>query len=169
MVEAQLLTSRPRFKNETCSEGVGELHALQRGARDEVFAEYCGDLIEACRSPALRVVVGRRIANSDGTDLYHLVYNLDWRCPMAVLTTRAIYKDGVLKPTTKLDLPDGTTVEVQISALPLAISVDPKDSLMDDEPTLQAMYAEFAEEDRHLAEAGLQAYARTLKREEDRA
>jgi len=88
---------------------------------------------------------------------------------MAVLTTRAIYKDGVLKPTTKLDLPDGTTVEVQISALPLAISVDPKDSLMDDEPTLQAMYAEFAEEDRHLAEAGLQAYARTLKREEDRA
>ena len=87
---------------------------------------------------------------------------------MAVLTTRAVYKDGVLKPTTKLDLPDGATVEVQISALPLAIASDPKDALMDDEAALQAMYAEFAEEDRLLAEAGLASYAATLRREEDR-
>ena len=88
---------------------------------------------------------------------------------MAVLTTRAVYKDGVLKPTTKLDLPDDATVEVQISALPLAVAVDPKDALMDNEAALQAMYAEFAEEDRLLAGAGLASYARTLKREEDRA
>ena len=87
---------------------------------------------------------------------------------MTVLTTRAVYKDGVLKPTTKLDLPDGATVEVQISALPLAIASDPKDALMDDEAALQAMYAEFAEEDRLLAQAGLASYAATLRREEDR-
>jgi len=87
---------------------------------------------------------------------------------MTVLTTRAVYKDGVLKPTTKLDLPDGATVEVQISALPLAIASDPKDALMDDQAALQAMYAEFAEEDRRLAEAGLATYAATLRREEDR-
>jgi len=87
---------------------------------------------------------------------------------MAVVTTRAVYKDGVLKPITKLDLPDGTTVEVQISALPLAVAIDPKDALMDDEAALQAMYAEFAEEDRLLAEAGLASYAAALKREEDR-
>lgn len=88
---------------------------------------------------------------------------------MTVLTTRAVYKDGVLKPATKLDLPDGATVEVQIHALPLAIASDPKDALMDDEAALQAMYAEFAEEDRLLAEAGLATYAATLRREEDRA
>jgi predicted DNA-binding antitoxin AbrB/MazE fold protein len=87
---------------------------------------------------------------------------------MTVLTTRAVYKDGVLKPTAKLDLPDGATVEVQISALPLAIASDPKDALMDDEAALQAMYAEFAEEDRLLAEAGLATYSATLRREEDR-
>ena len=39
---------------------------------------------------------------------------------------------------------------------------------MDDEAALQAMYAEFAEEDRLLAEAGLASYAATLRREEDR-
>ncbi|HET7088095.1 MAG TPA: antitoxin family protein [Anaerolineae bacterium] len=66
---------------------------------------------------------------------------------MAVLTTRAVYKDGVLKPTTKLDLPDGATAEVQISALPLAVAVDPKDALLDDEAALQAMCSEFAEEE----------------------
>jgi predicted DNA-binding antitoxin AbrB/MazE fold protein len=87
---------------------------------------------------------------------------------MAILKTRAIYKDGVLKPTTKLDLPDGATVEVQIYALPFAVATDPKDALMDDEAALQAMYAEFAEEDRQLSTTGLASYAATLRREEDR-
>jgi len=87
---------------------------------------------------------------------------------MAILRTRAVYKDGVLKPTTKLDLPDGATVEVQINALPLAVATDPKDALMDDEAALQAMYAEFAEEDRQLSRTGLVSYAATLRREEDR-
>jgi len=80
---------------------------------------------------------------------------------MTTLTTRAVYIGGVLKPTTKLDLPDGVTVEVHIRALPLAVAVDPKDALMDDEAALQAMYSEFAEEDRQLAEAGLFSFLKT--------
>ena len=40
---------------------------------------------------------------------------------MTTITTRAVYKDGVLKPATKLDLPDGAPVEVQVTALPVAV------------------------------------------------
>lgn len=37
-----------------------------------------------------------------------------------MLTVTAVYKGGVLLPTTKLDLPDNTKVKVQITALPVA-------------------------------------------------
>ncbi len=35
---------------------------------------------------------------------------------MNTITIQAIYRGGVLKPTTHLDLPDGATVEVQITS-----------------------------------------------------
>jgi|Deesub1362B_J571_1020462.scaffolds.fasta_scaffold27274_2 predicted DNA-binding antitoxin AbrB/MazE fold protein len=38
---------------------------------------------------------------------------------MPVITVEAIYKDGVLKPKTKLDLPEGTSVEVTVTMLPM--------------------------------------------------
>jgi predicted DNA-binding antitoxin AbrB/MazE fold protein len=85
---------------------------------------------------------------------------------MTVLTTRATYTGGVLKPATKLDLPDGATVMVQISSDSDVQFIDPKDALMEDAATLQAMYAEFAQEDRELARSGLTAYARLLREEE---
>jgi predicted DNA-binding antitoxin AbrB/MazE fold protein len=65
-----------------------------------------------------------------------------------IVKPRAIYRNGVLKPDVDLDLPNGSTVEVEISSLPL--TNDPKDALLDDLEALQAMYAEFAEEDRDL-------------------
>ena len=88
---------------------------------------------------------------------------------MTILTTRAIYTNGVLKPITKLDLPDGAAVEIQISSLPDVLAVDPKDALMEDADALQAMYAEFAPEDRQLAQSGLAHYAHILQQEESSA
>jgi flavin-binding protein dodecin len=41
-----------------------------------------------------------------------------------------------------------------------------KDALLNTAATLQDMYAEFAQEEGQLAEAGLEHYARTLEREE---
>ena len=72
-----------------------------------------------------------------------------------MLTVTAVYKGGVLLPTTRLDLPENTRVEIRV--LPQA--VDPKDALMDDEQTLLALYAEFEQQDRQLAETGLAHYA----------
>jgi hypothetical protein len=46
------------------------------------------------------------------------------------------------------------------------MALDPKDALMEDLETLRALYAEFGEEDRELAQVGLTHYARTLNREE---
>ncbi len=34
-----------------------------------------------------------------------------------VIQTKAIYRDGVLKPETKLDLPENTPVEIQVVSL----------------------------------------------------
>jgi predicted DNA-binding antitoxin AbrB/MazE fold protein len=79
-----------------------------------------------------------------------------------MLTVTAIYKDGVLQPTTRLDLPENTQVEIQV----LTPAVDPKDALMDDEQVLHALYAEFEQEDRRLAETGLAHYAQMLHHEE---
>lgn len=42
---------------------------------------------------------------------------------------------------------------------------EPKDTLLND-AALQYLYAEFAQEERQLAEAGLEYYARTLENEE---
>ncbi len=42
-----------------------------------------------------------------------------------MLTVTAVYKGGVLLPTTKLDLPDNTRVKVQITALPVASQTAP--------------------------------------------
>ena len=82
------------------------------------------------------------------------------------LNTRATYIDGVLRPIVKLDLQNGTTVEVQITT---DSTLDPKDALMDDAAALQRLYAQVADEDRLLANQGLSHYAATLESEEDRS
>ncbi len=41
---------------------------------------------------------------------------------MTPITVQAIYTNGLLKPTTRLNLPEGVTVQVQITALPPATS-----------------------------------------------
>jgi len=50
--------------------------------------------------------------------------------------------------------------------MPDVLAVDPKDTLMEDAAALQAMYAEFAHEDRQLAQSGLAHYAHMLQQEE---
>ena len=81
-----------------------------------------------------------------------------------MVTVTAVYSGGVLRPTAPLDLPDGAKVTVLV---PDPSSPDAKDALMDDGEALRTMFAEFAEEDRQLADAGLAHYARVLSREED--
>ena len=81
-----------------------------------------------------------------------------------MVTVTAVYSDGVLRPTDPLDLPNGARVTVLIAD---HCDPDPKDALMDDEDALRAMFAEFADEDGELADAGLAHYARVLNREED--
>jgi predicted DNA-binding antitoxin AbrB/MazE fold protein len=44
---------------------------------------------------------------------------------MTSITVQAIYANGLLKPTTRLNLPEGVTVQVQITVLPLASSGTP--------------------------------------------
>ncbi len=85
---------------------------------------------------------------------------------MTVLTTRATYSGGVFKPMTKIDLPEGAAVELRISTVSTSQTIDPKDALMNNATALQYMYAEFAQEDRQLAETGLESYAHTLDEEE---
>ncbi len=46
---------------------------------------------------------------------------------------------------------------------------DPKDTLLNDSAALQYMYAEFAQEERQLAEAGLEYYACMLEEDEARS
>ena len=79
---------------------------------------------------------------------------------MSILNTRATYMNGVLKPTKKLDLPEGATVEIQIKT---EAEIDPKDALMNEPATLQYRYAEFAQEERQLADAGLARYSHILE------
>jgi len=50
-----------------------------------------------------------------------------------------------------------------------ALRRDPKDALLDDGDTLRAQYAEFAQEDRALAAAGLSRYIELLQHEEREA
>ncbi len=75
---------------------------------------------------------------------------------MTVLTTRATYSRGVFKPMTKIDLPEGAAVELRISTVSANQAIDPKDALMNNVAALQSMYAEFAQEERQLAETGLE-------------
>jgi predicted DNA-binding antitoxin AbrB/MazE fold protein len=82
-----------------------------------------------------------------------------------MLTVTAVYKGGVLQPATRLDLPENARVKLQI----ITLAADPKDALMDDEQALRALYAEFEQEDRQLAETGLAHYAQTLRHEEGQA
>ena len=85
---------------------------------------------------------------------------------MTVLTTHATYSGGVFRPATKVDLPEGASVELRISPVSANQVIDPKDALLNDEAALQYMYAEFAQEERQLAETGLEYYARILDEEE---
>ena len=85
---------------------------------------------------------------------------------MTVWTTRATYNKGVFKPATKIDLPEGAAVELRISPVSTNQAIDPKGALLNDMSVLQSMYAEFAQEERQLAEEGLEYYARTLEKEE---
>lgn len=85
---------------------------------------------------------------------------------MTILTTQATYSGGVFRPATKIDLPEGTAVELRVSTGSATPALDPKDALLNDATALQYMYAEFAQEERQLAEAGLEYYARILDEEE---
>lgn len=85
---------------------------------------------------------------------------------MTVLTTHATYSGGVFKPAIKIDLPEGAAVELRISTVSTSQVIDPKDALMNNVAALQYMYAEFAQEERQLAETGLEYYAHTLEEEE---
>jgi hypothetical protein len=51
-----------------------------------------------------------------------------------------------LQPATRLDLPENAKVKLQI----VTLAADPKDTLMEDEQALRALYAEFEQEDRQL-------------------
>ena len=44
---------------------------------------------------------------------------------MTTITVEATYTNGLLKPATRLNLPEGTKVEVHISELPLAVAGTP--------------------------------------------
>jgi hypothetical protein len=46
-------------------------------------------------------------------------------------------------------------------------TIDPKDAFLDNVTALQSRYAEFAPEDRQLAESGLASYAGLLEEEGD--
>ena len=85
---------------------------------------------------------------------------------MTILITRATYSGGVFKPAAKIDLPEGSAVELRISTVFANQAFDPKDVLLNDAAALQYLYAEFAQEDRQLAETGLEYYAHTLDEEE---
>jgi predicted DNA-binding antitoxin AbrB/MazE fold protein len=82
-----------------------------------------------------------------------------------MLTVTAVYKGGVLQPATRLDLPENARVKLHI----VTLAADPKDALIEDEQALRALYAEFEQEDRQLAETGLAHYAQTLRHEEGQA
>ncbi len=88
---------------------------------------------------------------------------------MTIWTTRATYDKGVFKPATKIDLPEGAAVELRISTVSANQAIDPKDALLNDAAALQYMYAEFAQEERQLAEEGLEYYAHILDEEEKQA
>lgn len=83
-----------------------------------------------------------------------------------MVTVTAVYSGGVFRPSDRLPLPEGAKVTLQVSGM---ADMDPKDVLMDDAETLRTLYAEFADEDQGLAEAGLGHYARMLKQEEESA
>jgi predicted DNA-binding antitoxin AbrB/MazE fold protein len=85
---------------------------------------------------------------------------------MTILITQATFSDGVFRPATKIDLPEGAAVELRVSPIPVSPVIDPKDALMNNALALQYMYAEFAQEERQLAETGLEYYAHTLAEEE---
>jgi predicted DNA-binding antitoxin AbrB/MazE fold protein len=85
---------------------------------------------------------------------------------MSILSTRAIYRNGILRPDTKLDLPEGATVQIQITP---ESAIDPKDALMNEVATLQYRYAEFAQEEHQLADAGLAHYSHILEQEEKKS
>jgi predicted DNA-binding antitoxin AbrB/MazE fold protein len=85
---------------------------------------------------------------------------------MSILNTRATYTAGILKPATRLNLPEGATVQIQITT---ETAIDPKDALMNEAGTLQYHYAEFAQEERQLADAGLAHYSQLLEQEEKKS
>ena len=66
----------------------------------------------------------------------------------------------------KLNLPEGATVQIQITTETV---IDPKDALMNEAATLQYRYAEFAQEERQLADAGLAHYSNILEQEDKKS
>lgn len=79
---------------------------------------------------------------------------------MTTITVQAVYRDGVLQPGSKLDLPDNTPVQVQVTPLPVASTATR--SLFGAFPELAVLTAnEFAWAKR-LWEHGLEKQARLL-------
>ncbi len=57
-------------------------------------------------------------------------------------------------------------LEITMTTSTIQTTVDLKDALLNDAMTLQSLYAEFAQEERQLAEAGLASYAQMVDEEE---
>ena len=79
---------------------------------------------------------------------------------MGTITVQATYSDGVLKPRVKLDLPDNTTVQVQIT--PLVAADAATDSLFGAFPELAMLSDEDVAWARRLWDHGAQKQARIL-------
>ena len=79
---------------------------------------------------------------------------------MGTITVQATYADGVLKPQVKLDLPDNTTVQVQIT--PLAAADVATDSLFGAFPGLAALSDDDVAWARRLWDHGAEKQSRIL-------
>jgi predicted DNA-binding antitoxin AbrB/MazE fold protein len=79
---------------------------------------------------------------------------------MSVITVEAIYKDGILKPKTKLDLPDNTLVEVSVTPIPKPASR--RRSLFGAFPELALLTEDEFEWAKRLWEHGLEKQSRIL-------
>ena len=79
---------------------------------------------------------------------------------MAVMTVKAIYKDGVLKPKTKLNLPDDTLVELKVT--PITEPVSERHSLFGAFPELASLSEDDFEWAKRLWEHSLAKQSRIL-------
>ncbi len=79
---------------------------------------------------------------------------------MATITVKATYRDGVLKPHVKLDLPDNMPVQVQITPLP--VDAPAPDSLFGAFPELAGITDDDLAWARRLWEHGIEKQSRIL-------